>query len=56
MYGYRDELTKNEYLALELTRCWAVGLPNRGCLSMYNVLDAYDEALKHLNKKENNNE
>ena len=51
-----DELTKNEHLALELTRCWAVGLPNRGGLSIYNILDSYDKALEHLNKKEKNNE
>jgi hypothetical protein len=66
MYGYQDErrfilptkptVTKNEYLALELTRCWAMGLPKRSVLTVRNVLDVYDDALKHLNNKENNNE
>ena len=38
-------LSKNEYIALELTRSWALGLPNRHSLSMFDIVKAYNTVL-----------
>lgn len=47
-----DSISKNEYIALELVRSWALGLPNRSGLFMDTILENYDKALKHLEDKE----
>lgn len=43
-----ESISKNEYIALELVRSWALGLPKRSCLTMDHILKAYDNTLKHL--------
>lgn len=45
-------LSKNEYIALELTRSWALGLPNRRSLSMFDIIKAYEYGLKQLEKEQ----
>ena len=43
-----ESISKNEYIALELVRSWALGLPKRSCLTMDHILEAYNDTLKHL--------
>lgn len=45
-------LDKNEYLALELTKCWINGLPNRSHLTIGDMLECYKSALKFTNNLE----
>lgn len=49
-----EPLSKNEYIALELTKCWINRSKNY--VSVSEMVNVYDETLRKLNAKENNND
>lgn len=47
-------MSKNEYIALELTKCWINRSKNY--VSVSEMVNVYDETLRKLYAKENNND